>query len=107
MMAPAVPAKSAAQRPAFAAPRTLMRAVIGDTLRTPVLQCEFSGCASRFTHPDALGELQLQELAVASGWQYDLIGRLACPTCVQHAPTFWSRRAGQESGASYARGAGA
>jgi hypothetical protein len=69
-----------------------VRAIIGDQLRTPALLCEFGGCSSRYTHPDALGERQLQDLAVAAGWQYDLIGRLACPSCVRRAPTFWSRR---------------
>ena len=69
-----------------------MRAVIGDQLRAPALLCEFGECSSRYTHPDALGERQLQDLALAAGWQYDLIGRLACPSCVRRAPTFWSRR---------------
>ena len=82
---------SAVQRPP-APPRSRMRAVIGDQLRAPALLCEFSGCSNRYTHPDALGERQLQDLAIAAGWQYDLIGRLACPSCVRGAPTFWSRR---------------
>ena len=81
---------SAVQRPP-APPRSRMRAVIGDQLRAPALLCEFGGCSSRYTHPDALGERQLQDLALAAGWQYDLIGRLACPSCVRRAPTFWSR----------------
>jgi hypothetical protein len=68
-----------------------MRAVIGDELRAPALLCEFAGCASRYTHPDALGELELRDRATAAGWQYDVIGRLACPSCVRHAPTFWTR----------------
>jgi hypothetical protein len=93
MKAPDAPraVTSAVQRPP-APPRSRMRAVIGDQLRAPALLCEFSGCSSRFTHPDALGERQLQDLAIAAGWQYDLIGRLACPSCVRRAPTFWSRR---------------
>jgi hypothetical protein len=68
-----------------------MRAVIGDELRVPALLCEFSGCTARYTHPDALGELELRGRAVAAGWQYDVIGRLACPSCVRHAPNFWTR----------------
>lgn len=68
-----------------------MRAVIGDELGVPALLCEFAGCSARFTHPDALGERELRHRAMAQGWQYDLIGRLACPSCVWHAPTFWAR----------------
>lgn len=68
-----------------------MRAIIGDQLRIPALLCEFSGCTSRYTHPDALGERDLQDWALAAGWQYDVIGRLACPSCVRHAPIFWAR----------------
>lgn len=69
-----------------------MRAVIGDELRVPTLLCEFGGCMARYTYPDALGERDLRDWALAAGWQYDLIGRLACPACVRHAPTFWARR---------------
>ncbi len=75
-----------------AAQRSRMRAVIGDELRVPTLLCEFGGCVARYTHPDALGERELWDRALAAGWQYDLIGRLACPACVRHAPTFWARR---------------
>jgi hypothetical protein len=70
--------------------RVQMRAAIGDELRIPILLCEFGGCAARYTHRDALGERDLRDRALAAGWQYDLIGRLACPACVQHAPTFWA-----------------
>jgi hypothetical protein len=95
---PMPPAPPPRQRPAGlripAAPeqRDLMRAVIGDKLRVPTLLCEFSECTARYTHPDALGELELRDRALAAGWQYDLIGRLACPACVAHSPAFWVRR---------------
>lgn len=70
--------------------RAQMRAAIGDNLRIPTLLCEFGGCAARYTHRDAPGERDLRNRALAAGWQYDLIGRLACPACVRHAPTFWA-----------------
>jgi len=105
------PAKTSAGLLPMAPQWSRMRAVIGDQLRAPALLCEFDRCDTRYTHPDALGERQLRDLALAAGWQYDLIGRLACPSCVRHAPTFWSRRpqvmTGRESEASVAHGAGA
>lgn len=84
--------RATGQRHPAARQRSLMRAVIGDALRVPALLCEFSGCGARYTNPDALGERDLRDWALAAGWQYDVIGRLACPSCVRHAPTFWTRR---------------
>jgi hypothetical protein len=68
------------------------RAVIGDALRVPVLWCQFGSCIARYTHRDALGERDLRVRALASGWRYDALGRLACPSCVQHDPFFWMTR---------------
>ena len=66
-----------------------VRPVIGDELRIPIMWCEFGTCIERYTHVDALGERDLRVRALAAGWRYDLLGRLACPSCVQHDETFW------------------
>jgi hypothetical protein len=68
------------------------RPVIGDELRIPILWCEFGTCVERYTHVDALGEQDLRGRALAAGWHYDLLGRLACPSCAQHDETFWITR---------------
>jgi len=68
------------------------RAVIGDEIRIPIMWCEFGSCITRYTHPGALGEGDLRARALAAGWRYDALGRLACPDCVQHDSTFWPTR---------------
>ena len=69
-----------------------VRAIIGDEIRIPVMWCEFGPCIARYTHPGALGEGDLRARALAAGWRYDALGRLACPDCVQHDSTFWPTR---------------
>lgn len=69
-----------------------VRAVIGDELRIPVLWCEFGCCIARYTDPLALGERDLRLRALAVGWRYDALWRLACPWCVQRDPSFWPVR---------------
>jgi hypothetical protein len=69
-----------------------MRAVIGDEIRAPVLWCEFGSCIQRYTAPDPLGKGGLRARALAAGWRYDALGRLACPGCVQRDPAFRSGR---------------
>jgi hypothetical protein len=54
--------------------------------------CQFGSCIARYTHPGALGERDLRARALAAGWRYDALGRLACPDCAQHDATFWARR---------------
>jgi hypothetical protein len=66
-----------------------LRAIIGDEIRIPILWCEFGTCIERYTNQDALGERDLRTRALAAGWRYDALGRLACPSCVQHDPGFW------------------
>ena len=66
-----------------------MPAIIGNELRIPILWCDFGSCVERFTHPDALGERDLRHRALTAGWRYDLLGRLACPSCLQRDATFW------------------
>jgi hypothetical protein len=82
--APARPAGWRHERPG--------RSVIGDELRIPIMWCEFGSCIERYTHADALGERDLRGRALTAGWCYDLLGRLACPACVQHDETFWASR---------------
>jgi hypothetical protein len=65
-----------------------MRAVIGDEVRKPMLWCEFGSCIARFTAPDALREGEVRAGALAAGWRYDALGRLACPRCVRHDSAF-------------------
>ena len=67
-----------------------MPAIIGNELRIPILWCDFGSCIAHYTHPDALGERDVRHRALAAGWRYDLLGRLACPSCVQHDATFWA-----------------
>jgi hypothetical protein len=69
-----------------------VRAVIGDEIRIPFIWCEFGTCDATYIHPDALGERDLRDRALAAGWRYDALGRRACPSCAQHDPTFWAAR---------------
>jgi hypothetical protein len=64
------------------------QAVIGDQLRVPAVWCEYGSCISRFADSAALGESDIKSRALAAGWRQDAVGRLACPTCLQHDPTF-------------------
>lgn len=67
-------------------------AVIGDELRQPAAWCDFGACISRFTDPAALGERDLRARAIAAGWLFDALGRLACPRCQQNDASFWTTR---------------
>jgi hypothetical protein len=69
-----------------------MRAAIGNEIRIPILWCEFGSCINRYTSRDARGEQDLRARALAAGWRYDALGRLACPTCARHDPAFWAAR---------------
>jgi hypothetical protein len=93
---PAPPAGWAPVPPPPAVPRGArpepVRAVIGDEIRIPFIWCEFGTCDATYTHPDALGERDLRDRALAAGWHYDALGRRACPSCAQHDPTFWTAR---------------
>lgn len=65
-----------------------MRAIIGDEIRVPILWCEFGTCIARYTSREVLGERDLRARALSVGWCYDALGRLACPSCVRHDPSF-------------------
>lgn len=90
--APAGHAGRRARRPSWR-PDPSVRAIIGDEIRIPIMWCQFGTCITRYTHPDALGEQDLRGRALAAGWRYDALGRLACPDCAQHNPAFWPTRA--------------
>jgi hypothetical protein len=53
--------------------------------------CQFGRCIAWFSDGDALGERDLRHRALAAGWRYDGLGRLACADCAQHDPAFWGR----------------
>jgi hypothetical protein len=65
-----------------------MRAIIGDEIRVPILWCEFGSCIARYTSREVLGERDLRARALAAGWRYDALDRLACPSCVRHDALF-------------------
>jgi hypothetical protein len=69
-----------------------MRAIIGDESRVPALWCEFGSCIGRYASREAAGERDLRAMALASGWRYDSLGRLACPSCAGQDPAFGVRR---------------
>jgi hypothetical protein len=69
-----------------------MRAIIGDEFRVPMLWCEFGNCIARYTSEDTRGEHDLRARALATGWRYDSLGRLACPSCAQRASALRSGR---------------
>lgn len=71
---------------------TMVRAVIGDQLRIPIMWCEMGSCISWYAHPAALGEADTRARAIDAGWRIDALGRLACPQCQQSNPGFWSAR---------------
>jgi hypothetical protein len=68
---------------------TTERAVIGDELREPAAWCQMGACIARYADPQALGEIDVRNRAVAAGWCVDLFGRLICPSCQQIIPV-WS-----------------
>jgi hypothetical protein len=68
---------------------TTERAVIGDELRVLAAWCQIGACIARHADPQALGEVDIRNRAVAAGWCVDLFGRLICPSCQQIIPV-WS-----------------
>ena len=52
--------------------------------------CEMGSCITWYTDPAALGEADTRARAIAAGWRIDALGRLACPTCQQTDPCFWT-----------------
>jgi hypothetical protein len=68
------------------------RAVIGDQLRIPIMWCELGPCIAWYSDPAALGEADTRARAIAAGWRVDALGRLACPSCQQTDPFFWTAR---------------
>jgi hypothetical protein len=84
-------AHAAARAPAAQPePSVTARAVIGDQLRIPVMWCELGSCVAWFADQAALGEADTRARAVSAGWCVDSLGRLACPSCQQTDPHFWT-----------------
>ena len=52
--------------------------------------CEMGSCITWYADPAALGEADTRARAIAAGWRIDGLGRLACPTCQQTDPFFWT-----------------
>jgi hypothetical protein len=70
----------------------LVRALIGDELRTPTAWCEMSSCISWHADRSALGEADIRARAIGAGWRIDALGRLACPRCQQTSASFRATR---------------
>lgn len=68
------------------------RAVIGDYLRLPVIWCEMPRCISWHHDPASAGFGDSRHRAIADGWRYDALGRLACLGCQQSDPAFRTLR---------------
>jgi hypothetical protein len=78
---------AAPMAPAAPAP-VIMRPLIGDQLRMPIIWCEMGSCISWHTDPEALGEGDARARALGAGWRLDAFGRMACPDCQQADPGF-------------------
>jgi hypothetical protein len=88
-VAPEAPVASAP--PALAAgPETVVGALIGADLRTPMVWCELEpgSCVSWHGDREALGMADVRARAIAAGWRIDALGRLTCPQCQQRSTTF-------------------
>ncbi len=83
------PARAPVTTPAEA---PLVRALIGDELRTPTAWCEMSSCISWHADRSALGEADIRARAIGAGWRIDALGRLACPRCQQTSSSFRATR---------------
>jgi hypothetical protein len=59
------------------------RAVIGDSLRLPVIWCEMPRCISWSCDPASAGFGDSRRSAIDAGWRTDALGRFACPECQQ------------------------
>jgi hypothetical protein len=68
------------------------RAVIGDELRLPQMWCEAAPCISWHRDPQAAGERDARDRAIAAGWRHDAFGRLVCADCQQRDPAFRATR---------------
>ena len=68
------------------------RAVIGDELRLPQMWCEVTPCINWHRDPEAAGERDARDRAIADGWRYDAFGRFTCPECQQRDPALRATR---------------
>ena len=88
----AAPVRAAAPVQPAASSVVIVRAVIGDQLRMPIMWCEMGSCISWHADPAALGEGDARARAIGAGWRIDAFGRLACPRCQQTEPGFRASR---------------
>ncbi len=110
----AAPVQAAVPVQAAASSVVIVRAVIGDQLRMPMMWCEMGSCISWHADPAALGEGDARARAIGAGWRIDAFGRLACPRCQQTEPGFrashpvvrWDRYAAIAAAARIAAGRG-
>ena len=110
----AAPVEPAAPVQPAATSVVIVRAVIGDQLRMPIMWCEIGSCISWHADPAALGEGDARARAIGAGWRIDAFGRLACPRCQQTEPGFrasrpvvrWDRRTAIATAARIAAGHG-
>ena len=70
----------------------LVRALIGDELRMPIMWCEMGYCISWHADPSALGEADNRARAIQAGWRIDALGRMTCPQCQQTTVAFRATR---------------
>ena len=90
---PAAPAEPSAVAEPTAPAEAVVRPLIGDELRMPIMWCEMgSSCISWHADPAALGESDSRARAIGAGWRIDAFGRLACPHCQQTDPSFRTSR---------------
>jgi hypothetical protein len=82
------PAPGPAPLPVLAPVEITEPAVIGDSLRLPVIWCEMPSCISWHLDRESAGERDARDRARADGWRTDALGRLACPPCQQTRPDY-------------------
>jgi len=89
---PAALTEPAAVAEPAAPAEAVVRPLIGDELRRPIMWCEMGSCISWHADPAALGESDSRARAIGAGWRIDAFGRLACPHCQQTDPSFRTSR---------------
>ncbi len=87
---PAAAAPAPAPPAPVAEPELVVRALIGEDLRTPMVWCELEpgSCVSWHGDREALGMADVRARAIAAGWRIDALGRLTCPQCQQRSTIF-------------------
>jgi hypothetical protein len=94
VVAPAAAAPAATAPAPAVEPEPVVRALIGEDLRTPMVWCELEpgSCVSWHGDREALGMADVRARAIAAGWRIDALGRLTCPQCQQRSTIFRATR---------------